>query len=242
MLYIILMEITKYYSPNQNKKSRSNKSITSIIIHYTGMQSEGESIKKLANPKSKVSCHYLINRKGKIFKMVDEKNIAWHAGKSMWKKYKNLNKNSIGIELVNKGHKYGYQRFTNKQIRILIQLCKKLKRKYRIKNKFILGHSDVAPLRKIDPGEKFPWSHLSSAGIGIYPKKKLIVFRYKKSGENTKFMKNLYKIGYRYLRTSLKKRIIKNFQRRYRQNYISGILDQETYKISEFLAKKSNIS
>ena len=236
------MEISKYYSPNCDNKTRSSKSITLIVIHYTGMQSERESIKRLTNPKSKVSCHYLINRKGKIFKMVKEQNIAWHAGKSMWKKYKNLNKNSVGIELVNRGHAYGYQGYTKQQIRRLIKLCKKLKKKYRIKNKFILGHSDIATLRKIDPGEKFPWRYLSSKGIGIYPKKNLITSRYKKSREIKRFIQNLNEIGYRYLNTKFKNRIIKNFQRRYRQSRVSGILDQETYKISEFLAKKSNIS
>ena len=84
------MEITKYYSPNYAKKVRSDKSITMIIIHYTGMQSERESLKRLTNPKFKVSCHYLINRDGKVFNMVKEENTAWHAGKSKWKKYKNL--------------------------------------------------------------------------------------------------------------------------------------------------------
>ncbi len=242
MLYIISMQISKYYSPNYNNKVRSSKSITLLIIHYTGMQSERESVKRLINSRSKVSCHYLINRKGKIFNMVKDQNVAWHAGKSMWKKYKNLNKNSIGIELVNRGHKYGYQNFTKKQIGALVKLCKSLKRKYRIKNRFILGHSDIAPLRKIDPGEKFPWSYLSSKGVGIYPKRNLTTFRFKKNGEEKKFIKNLHKIGYRYLNTGFKKKIIKNFQRRYRQSRVSGILDQETFKISEFLAKKSNIS
>ena len=103
------MEITKYYLSNWDLKKRSSKSITAIVLHYTGMQSERESLKKLTNPKSKVNCHYLINRKGKVFSLVKDNHIAWHAGKSMWRKYKNLNKNSIGVELVNKGHKYGYQ-------------------------------------------------------------------------------------------------------------------------------------
>ena len=123
------MVITKYYSPNFEKKRRSNKSITSIIIHYTGMQSERESLKRLISPRSKVSCHYLINRKGIIFNLVKDQNIAWHAGKSKWGKYKNLNKNSIGIELVNKGHRFGYQSYTKKQIIKLVQLCKSLKKK-----------------------------------------------------------------------------------------------------------------
>ena len=130
------------------------------------MQSEIESIKRLKDLKHKVSCHYLINRKGQIIQMVQDMNIAWHAGKSKWKKFKNLNNNSIGIELVNKGHTYGYQNFSNEQINSLIKLSKKLKKKYNIKKENFLGHSDIAPLRKIDPGEKFPWKKLSTHNLG----------------------------------------------------------------------------
>ena len=165
------MEITKFYSKNFDKKKRTHKNITTIILHYTGMQSERESIKRLTTRSSKVSCHYLINRRGKIFSLVKDENVAWHAGKSMWGKYKNLNKNSIGIELVNRGHKFGYQTFPKIQIKKLVKLCKFLMKKYNINKKLVLGHSDIAPLRKIDPGEKFPWNYLSSKGIGIYPKK-----------------------------------------------------------------------
>ena len=146
--------------------SKRNRKIKFVIIHYTGMQSEIESIKRLMDPKFKVSCHYLISRKGKIIQMVKEKNIAWHAGKSKWKKFQNLNDNSIGIELVNKGHRLGYQNFTKNQIKSLIKLCKIIKKKYRIKKENFLGHSDIAPLRKIDPGEKFPWKNLSLQGLG----------------------------------------------------------------------------
>ena len=236
------MIITKFYSPNFTNKARSNKKITSIIIHYTGMQSERESLERLVSLNSKVSCHYLISRSGKIFRIVKDHHIAWHAGKSMWGKYKNLNKNSIGIELVNKGHKYGYQSFTKIQIKKLIYLCKSLKRKYRIKNKLILGHSDIAPLRKIDPGEKFPWHYLSSKKIGFYPAIKKERNRSKKKQNIREFFKNLHNIGYRYLKKKYKKKIIKNFQRRYRQNRVDGALDSETLKISEILSKKSNIA
>ena len=242
MIYMFFMIITKFYSPNFSNKARSNKKITSIIIHYTGMQSERESLKRLVSLKSKVSCHYLISRSGKIFRIVKDHHIAWHAGKSMWGKYKNLNKNSIGIELVNQGHKYGYQSFTKIQIKKLIYLCKSLKRKYRIKNKLILGHSDIAPLRKIDPGEKFPWHYLSSKKIGFYPAIKKERNRSKKKQNIKEFFKNLQNIGYRYLKKKFKKKIIKNFQRRYRQNRVDGVLDSETFKISEILSKKSNIA
>ena len=100
--------------------------------------------------------------------MVQDSYVAWHAGKSCWGKYKNLNKNSIGIELVNKGHQFGYTSFKKKQISSLIKLCKKLIKKYKIKKKNIVGHSDIAPLRKIDPGEKFPWKYLVKNKVGIW--------------------------------------------------------------------------
>jgi len=146
------MKIDSFYSPNFDKKKRSKNSIEIIIIHYTGMQSERESIKRFCDPKSKVSCHYLINRNGKIYRLVLDNQIAWHAGKSCWGKDKNLNKNSIGIELVNKGHQFGYTNFRKKQLSSLIKICKSLIIKYKIKKSNIVGHSDIAPLRKIDPG------------------------------------------------------------------------------------------
>ena len=127
------MRITKYYSPNFNVKPRSIKSITFIIIHYTGMQSERESLRKLTSPNSKVSCHYFIKRNGEILNLVNDKNIAWHAGKSKWGGVKNLNSNSIGIELANKGHRFGYQTFSKPQITKLTQLCKNLKKNIRLK-------------------------------------------------------------------------------------------------------------
>ena len=103
-----------FYSPNFNSKKRSKNSIKLVVIHYTGMQSERESIKKLCNPSSKVSSHYLINLKGKIFRLVKDNYVAWHAGKSCWGRHKNLNENSIGIELVNRGHQFGYTSFKKK--------------------------------------------------------------------------------------------------------------------------------
>ena len=103
-------------SPNFSKKPRLKKDIKFVIIHYTGMQSEIESLKRLKSRKHKVSCHYLIKKKGKIMQLVKDKNIAWHAGKSKWKKFKNLNSHSLGIELENKGHQHGYSNFSDKQI------------------------------------------------------------------------------------------------------------------------------
>ena len=154
------MKTIVFNSPNHFTKTRKKK-IKFIVIHYTGMQSERACIERLSDNKSQVSRHYLINRIGSIIKMVNEKNTAWHAGKSKWKNSTNLNDQSIGIELVNKGHQFGYEDFPKKQISKLILLCKFLIKKYKIKKKNILGHSEIAPLRKKDPGEKFPWRSLS---------------------------------------------------------------------------------
>ena len=128
------MKTIVFNSPNHSTKIRKKK-IKFIVIHYTGMQSERACIERLSNNKSQVSTHYLINRIGSIIKMVNEKNTAWHAGQSKWKNSTNLNDQSIGIELVNKGHQFGYENFPKKQISKLILLCKFLIKKYKIKKK-----------------------------------------------------------------------------------------------------------
>ena len=240
------MKIIKNFSPNYNRKKRASNSIQIIVFHYTGMQSERESINRLCNPSSKVSSHYLISRKGKITRMVQDHYVAWHAGKSCWKKKKNLNKNSIGIELVNKGHQFGYISFKKKQISSLIKLCKKLIKKYKINKKNIVGHSDIAPLRKIDPGEKFPWKYLAKNKVGIwhdYEPNLLRKFRRTKvltKQDKKRFVKNLNKIGYCF---SAKNKLffiktIKAFQRHFRKELINGILDQECFIIAQNLTKK----
>ena len=229
------------FTPNFSKYSRSAKDIKYVIIHYTGMQSEIASIRKLINPSSKVSCHYLINKKGKITQMVKDNKVAWHAGKSKWKNSKNLNSQSLGIELVNKGHKIGYENFSTLQIQSLINLCKKLKKKYKIQKNNFLAHSDIAPLRKIDPGEKFPWKKLSKLKIGVWYKKINFNNNLSKRETELKFFQNIYKIGYRYFNLKLRKRsdkkIIKAFQMRFLPKKVSGNIDEETFKISQYLSK-----
>ncbi|MDA8763904.1 N-acetylmuramoyl-L-alanine amidase [Candidatus Pelagibacter bacterium] len=239
------MKIKRNPSPNYAEKTRKKTRIKFVIIHYTGMQSEIASINRLKNSKAKVSCHYLINRKGEIIQMVNENKVAWHAGKSKWKNFNNLNDSSIGIELVNKGHEFGYQNFSKNQIRSLISLCKFLKKRYMIKKENFLGHSDIAPLRKLDPGEKFPWKKLSKFKIGRWyddDKKKLELTN--KKGIKNLFFKNLFIIGYRYFhvfkRRKKDKFVIKSFQQHYLPNNVSGKIDKKTYKISQFLANLSN--
>ena len=240
------MKISNIFSPNFSSKKRSNNSIKTIIIHYTGMQSERESLSRLTDLKSKVSSHFLINRNGKVFRLVNDDKIAWHAGKSSWGKYKNLNNNSIGIELVNKGHKFGYTNFKKKQISSLIKICRILIKKYKIKKKNVIGHSDIAPLRKIDPGEKFPWKLMADKKIGIWHDcksnflKKYRNIKNLEKKDKIKFIKSLHKIGYCF--TSKKKyflaKIIKAFQRHYRKELINGHIDKECLIIAQNLLKK----
>ena len=240
------MKIKKIFSPNYDRKKRALNSVQILVFHYTGMQSERESIKKLCNPNFKVSSHYLINRRGKIFSLVQNRYVAWHAGKSCWGRHKNLNKNSIGIELVNKGHQFGYTSFKKKQISSLVNLCKKLIKKYKIKKKNVIGHSDIAPLRKIDPGEKFPWKYLAKNKVGIwhdYEPNLLRKFRRTKvliPQDKKRFVKNLNKIGY-CLSAHNKPFFIKTisaFQRHFRKELINGILDEECLMIAQNLIKK----
>ena len=146
-------------SPNFDFKAK--RTIKYIIIHYTGMKNQAVAITRLQSKVAKVSCHYLISKSGKIYQMVKDHNVAWHAGKSKWGKDVNLNKNSIGIELVNKG----YENYPKAQIKSLIYLLKKLKIKYKIKPQNLLGHEDIAPKRKVDPGPLFPWSILFKQGL-----------------------------------------------------------------------------
>ena len=237
-------KISFIYSPNFSQKKRNSKDIKFIILHYTGMKNDKESIKRLTDIKSSVSCHYYIDQNGKILVMVPDLYVAWHAGKSKWKKVKSLNKYSIGIEISNPGHDKNYKNFSNKQLLSLKKILHFLIKKYKIKLENILGHSDIAPTRKKDPGEKFPWKDLSKKKLCLWHTirlDKLIKFRNQKiSGIKRRlFFRNLSKIGYD--TTNLNKNskyIIKAFQRRFRPELINSNLDEEVYLISKNLISK----
>ena len=232
------LNLTKNYSINFSINKRKKNSIKFIIIHYTGMRSEIAAIKKLTE-NSNVSSHYFIKSDGNIINMVPELFEAWHAGKSNWKDFRLLNKYSIGIEIHNPGHDHGYEKFNSKQIISLKKLLKYLIKKYKIKLNNILGHSDIAPNRKKDPGEKFPWRDLSKDNLCQWHKldeKKIKELRYQKIDNLKKdvFFKNLYQIGYGKYK---KKYLIEAFQRRFRQGLINGKVDEECLLISKSLVK-----
>ena len=227
------------YSPNFDLKKRTSSKVKYLIFHYTGMRSENAAIKRLTSKSSKVSCHYLIKKNGAIIKIVPDLYIAWHAGISSWKKDKSLNSNSIGIEISNPGHDYKYKNFSQKQITSIIYLSKNLKKKYKIKKENILGHSDIAPLRKKDPGEKFPWKLLNKKKICLWhnlSEKNCKKFRGIKLKNSDNFFQLLFKFGYKPTNNKNEKiKIYKNFQRRFRPQLISSIVDQETYEILKSL-------
>lgn len=161
--------INKYKSLNYDKRCK-RLSIKYIIIHYTAMRTDVEAINYLCDKNNQVSSHFLINRIGKIFNLVNVNYRAWHAGKSYWKKERDINSNSIGIEIDNSGYNLDFENYNSLQFKAIVKLLIFLKKKYKIKSHNILAHSDISPYRKIDPGEKFPWNELSSKKIVTMPK------------------------------------------------------------------------
>lgn len=245
------IKTTLNYSPNFDPKKRKTNQIKFLILHYTGMKTEKAAINRLTDIESRVSAHYLIKQNGEIITLVPDLYTAWHAGKSVWKNYSSLNKDSIGIEIVNPGHDINYKKFSKIQLAALVRLSKFLIKKYRINLKNILGHSDIAPERKKDPGEKFPWKLLSKEKIGYWHnlnQNELIKNRNLKTSSKEKnlFLTNLFKIGYQkkflynsnFNRISFDQIISKAFQRRFRPEIVNGKIDQECLLISQNLVKK----
>lgn len=139
-----------------------------VILHYTGMQTGQGALERLCDPQARVSAHYLVEEDGRVYALVSEERRAWHAGVSFWKGERDINAVSIGIELVNPGHEWGYRDFPQAQIAALIALLGEVRGRWEIPDSRILAHSDVAPGRKQDPGERFPWRDLAEAGHGIW--------------------------------------------------------------------------
>ena len=240
------IKTTINYSPNFYPKKRAKKEIIYLVIHYTGMKNEKAALNRLTKIQSQVSSHYLIKKDGDIILLVPDLYIAWHAGFSSWKKKRFLNTSSIGIELTNPGHEFNYKKFSKKQINSLIKLSKFLIKKYKINRKNILGHSDISPERKKDPGEKFPWEYLSKNKIGVWHKINKNILKKMRNNkiskiEEAKFFQFLNKIGY-FVKThqsSNKTKLIKSFQRHFRQSLINGKIDQECLFIAKKLSKLS---
>lgn len=154
-------------SPNHGERRLP---VTMLVLHYTGMSSAGDALDRLCDPAAEVSAHYLIDEQGRIFALVDEARRAWHAGRAHWRRISDVNSASIGIELVNPGHELGYRPFPEAQMAALVPLCRGILARHAIPPRNVVGHADVAPLRKQDPGELFDWPRLAAAGIGVWPR------------------------------------------------------------------------
>ncbi|MGH7034082.1 MAG: peptidoglycan recognition protein family protein [Stellaceae bacterium] len=161
------MELRDRPSPNFDARPEAG-AVDMLILHYTGMRTAEEALERLCDPAAKVSAHYLIAEDGAIWRLVDEAQRAWHAGLSCWRDCRDVNGASIGIELVNPGHEFGYRAFPERQMQALEQLARGILGRHPIPPRAVLGHSDVAPLRKQDPGELFDWLRLARAGIGLW--------------------------------------------------------------------------
>ena len=236
--------IDKYKSINFNKRKKGTF-LNYIILHYTAMKNYNEALSRLCEKKNKISSHFLVNKYGDIFYLVDVIKRAWHAGKSNWRNVLDINSESIGIEIDNSGHLYDFENYTPRQIKSLIKLLKYISRLYNIKKHNILGHSDISPYRKIDPGEKFPWKKLQRNNLSFLPNnlsksKTIQINKYlnNKLLKKNKKLRSLYmleKIGYN-VQPAIKNQkkyamLIKAYQMHYRQSFVSGKLDKKTYKL-----------
>ena len=155
--------------PSPNCGPRAPGPVDMLVIHYTGMVSARAAVDRLCDPAAQVSAHYVIDQDGTITQLVAEEQRAWHAGLSFWRGETDINSRSVGIELVNPGHEFGYEPFPEAQIQALIRLGQGIVRRHPIAPRNVVGHSDVAPSRKQDPGELFPWAELAAQGLGIWP-------------------------------------------------------------------------
>jgi N-acetylmuramoyl-L-alanine amidase len=160
------MRVVERPSPNHDERPRA---VDMLVLHYTGMQTAEAALDRLCDPDAKVSSHYTIDEDGVVYRHVVEERRAWHAGVSFWAGEDNVNARSIGIELVNPGHEFDYRPFPEPQVVSLIELSRGILARHAIPARFVVGHSDVAPERKTDPGELFPWRRLASEGIGVWP-------------------------------------------------------------------------
>ena len=205
-------------SPNHDERALP---VSMVVLPYTGMQDAASAIARLADPGARVSCHYLIAEDGQIVRMVPEDRRAWHAGRSWWRGVTDVNSASIGIEIVNPGHEFGYRPFPEEQIDALVPLLSDIKQRHGITRGNVVGHSDIAPQRKQDPGELFPWGRLARLRLALpRPAKNLMDPRWTDGG----FLLALERFGYD---VSDKLAVVVAFQRRFRPDLIDGEIDGE---------------
>lgn len=210
----------KWRSPNWNQRKLP---ISMVVLHYTGMESGEAALERLCDEEAGVSAHYLIDEDGTVYSLVEEENRAWHAGKSYWRGIEDVNSASIGIEMVNPGHEFGYRPFPDVQIEALLPLLHGIIQRHEIELANVVGHSDVAPARKQDPGELFPWERLAECKLALPRPKKLQLGDPYQLGGN--FYRALERYGYD---INAGTDAVIAFQRRWRPSRIDGVVDGET--------------
>lgn len=206
-------------SPNFDERTLP---VTIAVLHYTEMKPVETALERLTDPEAKVSAHYLITEEGEVIRLVHEEQRAWHAGRSFWRGVKDVNSASVGIELDHPGHANGYREFAKPQIDALIPLLTRIIKQYDIPRANVVAHSDIAPARKIDPGELFPWDRLASYGLCLpKPEKLELGDPFQNEGA---FMLALERYGYDITDAS---KAVEAFQRRWRPELIDGQVDQQ---------------
>jgi N-acetylmuramoyl-L-alanine amidase len=239
-------EPTYEHLPSPNHGARAaGKPVDILLLHYTGMISEEGALAWLTDPRSEVSAHYLVGEDGRIVQMVDEAHRAWHAGASFWAGESDINSRSIGIEIANPGHEFGYRGFPPVQVAAVVALCLDVLSRHAIPPQRVLAHSDVAPLRKEDPGELFPWGELAAAGIGHWVMPEVVVagpsLRLGDSGEAVADLKQRFRAyGYGLGAESdfdeETAAVVRAFQRHFRPALVDGIADVSTAATLDKLA------
>jgi N-acetylmuramoyl-L-alanine amidase len=212
--------------PSPNHDARGDAPIDMLVLHYTGMPTGEAALMRLTDPAAKVSAHYTIDEDGTIYAHVPEARRAWHAGVSWWGGETDINARSIGIELVNPGHEFGYRAFAEAQIAALTTLCHGILMRHPIPSARVLGHSDVAPARKEDPGELFPWERLAKAGIGLWPV----------SQDSNLGIEALCRYGYDPGAGS--EAIVTAFQRHFRPGKVDGVWNRDCARLLASLLAK----
>jgi len=228
------LKLINYPSPNFDERAQDSM-IDKLVLHYTGMQNLETSLARMIDSSSKVSSHYLIDEVGLVYQLVNEDKRAWHAGISYWAGQTDINSQSIGIELQNPGHEWGYQEFPEAQIEALADLAMSIVNKYDISANQILGHSDIAPERKQDPGEFFPWSKIATQNLGYWPTVELVDTLPIDSEDIIRM--NLSLIGYDPKSSFLA--TVTAFQRHFRPAKVDGIIDTETAQLIAACAKNA---
>ena len=212
------MDLIERPSPNHDERTLP---VSLIVLHYTGMPTGDAALERLCDPEAKVSSHYLVEEDGRIFRLVDEERRAWHAGKGYWRGITDINSASVGIEIVNPGHEFGYRPFPDEQVAAVMGLVSDIKNRHGISRGNIVGHSDIAPTRKEDPGELFPWWELAKRRLALpSPSRDLMDPYWTDAG----FLLALERFGYDVTDSH---KAVEAFQRRFRPDLIDGIIDGE---------------